>query len=314
MGHLQRRFGLSCDNLRALEMVTADGVVRRVDRDQHPDLFWAARGGGRGLGVVTSLEFDLHPVGPEVAVAQYVFPYEDAESVMRRFRDIAPTMPETVSPQLVLWSIPPDPSIPEEMHWKKAVFALGVYSGPAHEVGDLFSPLASLGDPLIDLSGTYPYTAVQSDIDALIPDGIRAYMKSHFADELSDAAIATLLEHDALRPSPVSLIAIRTLGGAVARVGADDTAYPHRNAVFNVSIDAFWDEPSTDEAAIAWARAMWDAFTPFSNGGVYINFSGMYDEAEETLPLVQGAHAARLNQVRATHDPDGIFAAAAGAP
>jgi FAD/FMN-containing dehydrogenase len=314
MGHLQRRHGLSCDNLRSIELVTADGMVRRASRHEHQDLFWAARGGGRGLGVVTSFEFDLHPIGPDVAVGQFIFPYEEAESVMRGFRDVAPTMPDTVSPELVIWSIPPDPEIPEEMHWSKAVFVLAVYAGSPTEAGDVFEPLEKLGTPIADLSGTYPYVAVQSDVDAMIPDGIRAYMKSHFADELSDDAITTLLEHDASRPSPLTLIAIRTLGGAVARFDRDDSAYAHRDATFNVSIDAFWDDAGLDETAVGWARSAWDAFAPFSTGGVYVNFSGLHDEADAVRPLVQGASAERLERIRAEYDPDGIFEAAAKAP
>ena len=314
MGHLQRSYGLSCDNVRSFEMVTADGMVRRVSPSEHPDLFWAARGGGRGLGVVTSFEFDLHRVGPDVAAAQVVFPYDQAESVMRRFRDLAPAMPETVSPELVLWSLPPDPDIPEEFQGSKAVFVLGVYSGPASEAGDVFAPFDTLGTPLIDLSSTVPYTAVQSDIDRFLPDGIRAYMKSHFADELSDAAIATLLEHDASRPNPSSLIAIRTLGGAISQVERDDSAYAHRGATFNVSVDAFWDDVELDDAAIGWARSTWDAFAPFSTGGVYVNFSGFHDEADGVRPMVHGDHAERLEEIRAEYDPDRIFEAAAKAP
>lgn len=314
MGHLQRRYGLSCDNLRSIEVVTADGMVRRASGDEHPDLFWAARGGGRGIGVVTEFEFDLHPVGPDVAVGQFIFPYDEAESVMRRFRELAPTMPETVSPELVVWSIPPDPDIPEEFHWVKAIFVMGVYSGPADEAGDVFAPFASLGTPFADVSGVVPYVAVQSDVDALIPDGIRAYMKSHFADALSDGAIATLLECDATRPSPLSLIAIRTLGGAVARRTDDDGAYAHRAARFNVSFDTFWEDPALDDTAVGWARSAWDAFAPYGTGGVYVNFSGLHDEADEVRASVQGASADRLARARAEYDPHGVFAAAAAAP
>ena len=314
MGHLQRRHGLSCDNLRSIELVTADGMVRHVSRDEHQDLFWAARGGGRGLGVVTSFEFDLHPIGPEVAVGQFIFPYEEAEGVMRSFRDLAPTMPDTVSPELLVWSIPPDPAIPEELHGSKAVFVMGVYAGPAADAGDVFAPYADLGTPLADLSGTYSYVAVQSDVDALIPDGIRAYMKSHFADDVSDEAIATLLEHDAWRPSPLSLIAIRTLGGAVDAADPDDSAYAHRGARFNVSVDAFWDDPQLDDTAIHWARSTWDAFSPFSTGGVYVNFSGLYDEAEDMRSAVQGSTTERLEGIRSEYDPEGIFDVAAKAP
>jgi FAD/FMN-containing dehydrogenase len=314
MGHLQRRHGLSCDNLRSIEIVTADGMVRQASRDEHPDLFWAARGGGRGLGVVTSFEFDLHPLGPEVAVGQLVFPYDDAERVMRGFREMAPRMPDTVSPELVLWSIPPDPGLPEELHWSKAVIVMGVYAGPAPEAGDVFAPFAELGTPVADLSGTYRYTAVQSDLDGLIPDGIRAYMKSHFADTLSDDAIAVLLEHDALRPSPMSLIAIRTLGGQIANVGVDDTAYAHRDAVFNVSVDAFWHDPALDDRAIAWGRSTWDAFAPFATGGVYMNFAGLRSDADDVRQSVQGANRDRLERIRSQYDPDAIFETAAKSP
>ena len=178
----------------------------------------------------------------------------------------------------------------------------------------MFEPLEKLGTPIADLSGTYPYVAVQSDVDAMIPDGIRAYMKSHFADELSDEAITTLLDHDASRPSPLTLIAIRTLGGAVARADRDDSAYAHRDATFNVSIDAFWDDAGLDETAVGWARSTWDAFAPFSTGGVYVNFSGLHDEADAVRPLVQGSTAERLARIRAEYDPDRIFDAAAKAP
>jgi FAD/FMN-containing dehydrogenase len=194
------------------------------------------------------------------------------------------------------------------------VFVLGVYAGAASDVGDLFAPFATLGNALADLSGTVPYAAVQSDLDALVPDGIRAYMKSHFADELSDAAIATLLEHDASRPDPMSLIAIRTMGGAVARVGTDHSAFAHRTATFNVSVDAFWDDPHLDDEAIGWARSTWDALAPFATGGVYINFAGLQDEADDLRASVHGNSTARLDQIRTEYDPDGIFAAAAAAP
>jgi FAD/FMN-containing dehydrogenase len=314
MGLVQRRFGLSCDNLRSIEIVSADGMVRTASRDEHPDLFWAARGGGRGLGVVTSFEFDLHPLGPDVAHAQIVYPYEQAVDVMRAFRDIAATMPETVSPELALWSVPPDPELPQEMHGMKAVFVGGVYAGPPGEADAALAPLRELGEPLVDLSATRPYVDVQQDLDALVPDGIRSYMKSHFADELSDDSIATLVECDAKRPNPLSLLVIRTLGGAVARVGDDESAYPHRSAAYNVSLDAFWDDPALDETAIEWSRSTWDAWRPFANGGVYVNFSGLEDEAEGLRTAVLGSSEARLDAIRAEYDPDGLFEAAAHAP
>jgi FAD/FMN-containing dehydrogenase len=314
MGLLQRRFGLSCDSLRSIEIVTADGVVRTASRDEHPDLFWAARGGGRGLGVVTSFEFNLHSLGPEVATVQRIYPYEDARTVMRAFRDVAASAPDTVSPELVLWSMPPDPEIPEELHGAKVVVVSAVYAGPPGEADEALAPLRTLGTPLANMSGTRQYVDVQSDIDELVPDGIRAYMKSHFADELDDDAVATLIECDQSRPTPESLIVIRTLGGAIARVKADESAYPHRSATYNISVDTFWTEPALDDTAIGWARSTWDAMKPFSTGGVYVNFSGLDDEARQLRNAVLGPSEARLETIRASYDPDGLFEAAAHAP
>lgn len=316
LGLLMRAYGLSCDNLRSVEIVTADGAVRTASRDEEPELFWALRGGGRGMGVVTSLDFGLYPLGPEVAMAQILYPYEEAETVLRAFRDAVPAMPRTVTPELALWSIPPDPAIPREMHGSKVVIAAGVYAGPAGDPAaeTALAPLKALGTPLADLSGQVPYVAVQSAQDEMFPDGGHYYMKSHFMDALSDEAIAALLAQDALRPTPQSLIVLRTLGGAVADVPADDSAYAHRSARFNLSVDATWDDPALDEDAVAWARSAWDAMLPFANGGTYVNFAGLDEESEALRPAEFGSHERRLERTRVRYDPDGLFTAAARRP
>ena len=309
MGVLQRAHGLSCDNLRSIEIVTADGAVRTASRDEHADLFWAARGGGRGIGVVTSLEFDLHPLGPDVAFGQFLYPYDDAESVMRGFRDL--DLPDSVSPELALWSIPPSPDVPAEMHGAKVVIVVGVYAGPAAEAGAVLAPLGRLGTPLVDASGTVPYTAVQSSVDAAFPDGGRYFMKSHFADAIGDDAIRAILDADRRRPTAESLIILRTLGGAVARVGEGESAFPHRTARYNVSFDATWSDPAQDDAAIGWARAAWDAYAPYARGGLYINFAGLDGEVPDVRRAALGGNAARLESVRQAYDPDDLFLAAA---
>jgi FAD/FMN-containing dehydrogenase len=314
MGLIMRAHGLACDSLRSVDIVTADGTVRRASRDEHPDLFWAVRGGGRGLGVVTSFEFDLHPLGPEVAVVQLFYAYDDAERLLRAWPEIARSMPESVTPQLILWSVPPDPSIPEEIHGSKIVLAIGMYAGPAADGAAALEPLRSLGKPLFEQSGTMRYADVQSAVDALFPPGGRYYMKSHFMDDLTPEAVATLLQWDARRPTPETLVAIRTLGGAVARVSAAESAFAHRSAAFNLSIDAGWTDPALDDAAIGWSRGAWDALRPFATGGMYVNFSGLGDEVDSAPDAVFGASQERLAQVRATYDPDGLFAAAARRP
>jgi FAD/FMN-containing dehydrogenase len=314
MGLLMRAHGLACDNMRAAEIVTADGVIRTASPDENPDLYWALRGGGRGLGVVTSFELALHPVGPDVAVAQVFYPYDQAERILRDWPALAASVPETVSPELLLWSIPPDPSIPPELHGTPTVVAVGVYAGRAEEGGAVLEPLSRLGTPLLELSGTMPYVGIQSSVDELFPAGGRYYMKSHFMDDLGADVIAVLLSADALRPTRESLFAIRTLGGAIARVGKDESAFPHRSATFNVSIDAGWSDPALDKTAIGWARQAWSALAPYATGGVYVNFSGLGEEADALRDAVYGSSADRLGAVRAAYDPGGLFAAAALQP
>ncbi|MFN2388827.1 MAG: FAD-binding oxidoreductase [Actinomycetota bacterium] len=312
LGVMMRTFGLSCDNLRSIEIVTADGKIRTASTDEHADLFWAARGGGRGLGAVTSFEFDLHPLGPEVATALVLYPYEDAENVLRAWRDYARQAPDSVAPGIGLWSIPPLPDVPEEQHGAPVVIVAGVFIGAPEQSGSVLRPLGELGTPLADMSGTVPYVDSQSALDELFPYGGRYYWKSHFFDELTDEAIAAIVEHDARRPSPESVIFIRTMGGAIARVGDDDTAFAHRSASFNLSVDASWSDPGLDVAAMEWARSTWDALRPFSTGGVYINFAGFDNDAERHALL--GRNQERLDSIRRAYDPYGLFEATAHRP
>ncbi|MFK4152718.1 FAD-binding oxidoreductase [Streptomyces fungicidicus] len=314
-GFLMRTFGLSCDNVRSLTVVTADGTVRTAGPEEEPELYWAARGGGRGIGVVTSFEFGLHPLGPEVTAVLALHPYERAEEVLRAWRDAAAVAPETITPELLLWSVPPDPAIPPDMHRANCVMVGAVYGGPPGAgAAEALAPQRELGPPLLDLSGTVPYVALQSANTWRFPDGERYFMKSHFMDELGDEAIGTLLNCYSRRPTPESLIVVRTLGGAVARVGPDETAFAHRSARFNVSIDAGWQDPATDGTAIGWARSSWDAMKPFSSGGTYVNFAGLGEDAGELRGAVFGSHEERLARTRAAYDPEGLFRSAARRP
>jgi FAD/FMN-containing dehydrogenase len=314
MGLVMRAHGLACDNLSAIEIVTAEGRVLRASEDEHPDLLWAARGGGRGLGVVTSFELDLHPLGPEVAFAQVLYSAREAESILRAWPELVLSVPESVTPQLLLWTIPADPAFPSELHGARVVIALGLFAGPAAEADAALAPFHRLGTPLLDMSGIAPYLAVQSSFDEVFPAGGRYYMKSHFMDDLGDPAIATLLDWDRRLPTSEALVALRTMGGAVSRIGAEESAYPHRSARFNLSFDAGWTDPARDEVTLGWARGAWDAMRPFATGGVYINFSGFGEEAEELRGAVFGSSAERLATIRAEHDPAGLFADAAHRP
>jgi FAD/FMN-containing dehydrogenase len=313
MGLLQRAFGLACDNVRSIEIVTADGVVRTASADEHTDLYWAARGAGRGLGVVTSFQYGLRPLGPAVAAGWVLYPPDDARTVVRAWRDAALASPRTISPELLLWAVPPDPEIPAELHGKPTVMALGLFAGdPAESTGTL-APFAELADPMLDLSGTMPYADLQCSADELFPEGNRYYFKSHFADEISEAAIDALVTSFERRPTADSIVVVRTLGGAVDEVSSAESAYPHRGRRFNVSFDAAWSEPRDDARAVGWARDSWTAYRRFAAGGVYVNFAGFDDEPDVTNADTLGSQA-RLTAVRSAYDPDGLFAAAAKRP
>ncbi len=314
LGLLGRAFGLACDGLRSIEIVTADGMVRTASREEHPELLWAARGGGRGLGVVTSFEFDLKPLGPEVFNATTIHAYDDAADVLRAFCDLAPTMPESVTPELYFIDVPPIPDFPEDLHGRRVLLVSGIYAGPVDEAVAILEPLIKLGKPMADVSSPVPYAELQSSFDGMFPDDGRYYMKSHFMDEMTDEAIAALLEVDGQRDHVKALIALRTMGGAIGRVGADESAFAHRTAVFNLSMDTKWTDPAHDEEGIAWARTSWDAIRPYATGGVYINFSGTSDEAADLRGSVLGASEERLARVRRDYDPDGLFESAAHSP
>jgi FAD/FMN-containing dehydrogenase len=307
LGLAQRAFGLACDNLRSIEIVTADGQVRTASAREQPDLFWAARGGGRGLGVVTAFEFGLHPLGPDVAVGQVAFAYDEARTVLRRWRDRAIGAPETISPELVLWELPPDPALPASLHGTSVCMNAAVYAGDPGEAGPVLAPFRTLGREVVDMSGVMPYVTVQSSFDPLAPPGGRYYFKSHFLEALTDEAIDELIACDRDRPRSKAIVVIRTLGGAIDRVSPGESAFAHRGARFNLSFDGLWTDPAEDDLVIGWCRRTFDRMRPFATGGIYVNFAGFDDEPDVTEASIAGAHAARLARVRATYDPDGLF-------
>ncbi len=311
LGLMQCTHGLSCDNVLSMTVVTADGAVRTASADENPDLFWALRGAGRGLGVVTEFEFALHPLGPDVAGAAFAYPVESAGAVFRAWRELARKATDTVAPQFALWALPPFPGLPEEFVGVPVVLAVGTYIGDPADAGPVLEPFARLGEPLLDLSETTTWIEAQSAFDFALPDGGRYYWKSHFIDDLDDATIDLIVARTAHRPDPNSAVFVRTLGGAIDRVGADETAFAHRGARFNVSIDGVWRGPALDAASIAWVRGLWTALEPASRG-VYLNFAGFDDDGVRSLVL--GAHEERVDRIRRTYDPEGLFEVAAHRP
>jgi FAD/FMN-containing dehydrogenase len=303
----RRAHGMSIDNLVACELVTADGRYLRAGEDEHPDLFWALRGGGGNFGVVTAFEYRAHPLGPDVYLAQTFYPLEQAKEVLTGWRDAIDGAPDEVTSDAAFWAFPALPEIPEEMHGVRFVVVQARYAGPADEGEKVLRPLRELGTPLLDASRVDPYLALQSAFDAFVPSGRRYYWKGLYLNGLDDAAIDLITEHSLAKPSSDTLVMLRQLGGAMGRVPAEATAFGDRSAPFHLSIDSTWDAPEGDAGNISWTRAFWSDAQRFSSGQVYFNFAGLLEEGEAAVRSSFGRNYERLVDVKTAYDPDNVF-------
>lgn len=307
-GWLRNKYGLTCDCLRSVDIVTADGQLLTASQDRHADLFWGIQGGGGNFGIVTSFEFQLYPVGPQVVLCAPMYPAADAPRIYRAWRDFMMTAPDEFSCDASLWTIPPHPNFPPEVWGKDIILFIGIYCG-ALEAGEAFiEPLRKLGEPILDLSGCWSYLQVQQAFDPLFPKGEFAhYWKSLYLDRLDDTTIDLIVEHYQARPSSRTLIPIRHLGGAVRRVTGTATAFGDRSAPFLISIDSTWQQPQKAEANIAWTRTFWTALHPYSSGKTYFNFPGLLEEGDELVRVTFGANHERLVALKNKYDPSNLF-------
>lgn len=306
MGFLRRKHGLSCDSLKSVDLVTAEGQCLTASADEHAELFWGIRGGGGNLGVVTSFAFHLHPVGPALYEANVWYPLEQGREILRGWRDYAERSPDEVSSYALVWSMPAIPDLPVELHGQPVLIVGSIYAGDIADGERVLAPLRQLGTPVLDLSMPTTYHAVQTGFDPFLPDGIRAYWKSVYLDSLEDAAIEVVLNAAADRPSPMPLLVIRHLGGAIGRIGAEETAYPHREAQYIASFDACWTERDRDDDHITWAREGWAALQPHATGGQYLNFTSAGDD-ESPARAAHGTNFERLAALKAHYDPRNLF-------
>lgn len=307
MGFLRRKYGLSCDNLISVDVVTADGRFLKASAEQNADLFWGLRGGGGNFGIVTSFEFQLHPVGPEVMALSVIYPFEQAETVLRGWREFTATAPDEISSACNVWSIPALPDFPEAWHGRTVVFIEGIYAGPVTVGKRAVQPLRELGTPLVDLSGPSLYTTVQSEFDSFVPAGNLYYWKSINVDTLTDEVIALIVRAAADRPTPETLFVLRHLGGAINRVDPDATAYGARTALYNLSFDTSWTDPAQTAHNVAWTRAVWDEASQHTAQGVYLNFPGFLEEGDAMLRRAYGRNYERLVALKNTYDPGNLF-------
>jgi len=304
----RRRDGMTVDNLVSAEVVLADGRRVRASADEHPDLHWAIRGGGGNFGIVTSFELALHELGPEVFRTFVAYPIEDAARVLAGWRDAVADAPDELSTVGFIWSLPVVPELPEHLRGLAYAGVSGMWAGDPADGERAARPLRELATPLLDMSGITTYLELQRELDAYFPAGLRYYWKALYLDELSEPAIDTTVDWSLRRPSERSLIVIRHCGGAMSRVGAEETAFGDRSSEWMLSIDATWDDPADDERNIGWTRAFWDDCHRFSqHGKTYFNFPGLLEEGDAAVRASYGANHARLARIKAEYDPGNLF-------
>ena len=310
IGWIRNKCGLSCDNLIAAEVVTANGELVTASEKENKELLWGLRGGGGNFGVVTSFEFKLHAVGPIVAAAFPMYPIETAPQVLRKWRDFVATMPDEITSAAIMWTMPVDPHLPPGVQGRAVIITGGVYAGDPNEGEQALQPLREFGEPLGEITGQLPYRMVQAAFDPFFPNtgAVHSYWKSVYANELTDDLIDILADLGKNRSSSYSLINVPHFGGAVRRVKPADTAFWTRDASFMLSIDGNWTDPSEREQHVAWVRQAWDRLQPHSTGAVYLNFMG--EETQDSDALVRSAFGdnyERLVELKGKYDPTNLF-------
>jgi FAD/FMN-containing dehydrogenase len=307
VSHQRRRDGMTVDNLVSAEVVLADGRRVRADADEHPDLYWALRGGGGNFGVVTSFELRLHELGPEVFAVNVAYPLEDAARVLRGWRDAVADAPDALSTAGFVWSLPAVDALPEPLRGLPYVGVAGMWAGDPADGERATRSLRELGTPLLDLSGRVPYLDFQQSLDPFFPAGVRRHWKALYLDGLADPAVDVTVDWSLRRPSNDTLVIIRHCGGAIARVGAEETAFGDRSSEWMLSIDSSWHDAADDEANVAYTRAFFGAATAFSDGKTYFNFPGLLEEGQAAVRASYGANHRRLARIKAEYDPENRF-------
>ena len=307
VGWLMRKHGLTVDNLLAADVVTADGKLLRASQDEHPNLFWALRGGGGNFGVVTSFEFRLHRVGPTVLAGPILWDASDAGEVLRFYRDFVRDASDELGTVVRFGAAPPLPVIPEDLHWRSVVMIGTCYAGPIEDGARVLRPLRAFGTPLLDLVGPAPYVKFQSALDSTVPHGWNYYWKSTHLPELRDDLIDVIAGHAFSCSSPRSYAAMFHLKGAVSRVANGGTAFGNRQASHAITLDAVW-RPGEDfgDRDTAWTRAFFAALGRFREG-VYVNFLGGDEDHGRVREAYGDSIYNRLVDVKTTYDPDNVF-------
>lgn len=295
LGRLARKYGATCDNLLAAEVVLADGTCVTARPEENPDLFWGLRGGGGNFGVVAAFTYRLHPVGPTLLGGMLLHDFARAREALRFYRDFCRSAPDEVSADVAMLTSPDG---------QKVLAIAACYIGPLDEGERVLRPLRQFGPPLADQIAATQYTSLQISVDSPLPRGRRYYWKAHLLKQLDDPMIDILVAGFARVPSPMSILVLQLFGGAVARVNQTATAYAHRNATFDCIPICAWEDPADDERNVAWGRGLWEELRPYA-GEVYVNNLG--DEGEERVRAAFGANYERLGALKRRYDPTNFF-------
>jgi FAD binding domain/Berberine and berberine like len=307
-GWLERKCGLTSDSLVAAEVVTADGCVVRCSRDDNAELFWGLRGGGGNFGVVTMFEFRAHQIGPIIYGGMLACLPDKAGEILAFMRDYMADAPEDLGSGVAFVSAPPEPFVPPEMHFKPITGVILCWSGSPEEGEKVIAPIREVAQPVMDMVGPMPYAALQGMLDGGGPKGIRAYMKAEFMPELTDDAIAELVQHGSDRPSPTTQLLLEPLGGAIAKVSDDDSALGRRDVPWCYHALAMWMEPDqeTEDTHRAWAAELSEGMRPHTTPGVYLNYTS--DQGEQRVRETFGPEKyARLVALKDRYDPSNLF-------
>jgi len=304
IGYLTRRYGLTIDNLLAVEMVLSDGRFVSASAKENPDLFWAVRGGGGNFGVVTSFLFKAQRVHT-VYGGPMLWPIEDAAEIMRWYRDFIAKAPDDVHGFFAFLTVPPAAPFPAHLHNKKMCGIVWCYTGPIKKGEKVFKPIRSMKPPALDLVGPIPHPALQSMHDGLYPPGHQWYWKADFVRSLPDEAIAAHVKYAAKMPSMQSTMHLYPINGAAGRVKKRATPWGYRDATWSSVIVGVDPDPANKEKISTWAKEYWSALHPYSAGGAYVNF--MMEEGEDRIRATYGKNYGRLAKIKKRYDPSNLF-------
>jgi len=307
-GWLERKCGLTADNLLSADIVTADGSLLTASENENEELFWGLRGGGGNFGVVTSFEYRLHEIGPIIYGGMLVCPPDRAGEVLSFMRDYMADAPDDLGGAVAFVSAPPEPFVPPEMHFKPVLGIVVCWTGSMEEGERVLAPIREVAQPMMDMVQPMPYTALQQMLDAGGPKGTRAYMKAEFLPDLDDEVIGKLVKHGNNRVGPMAQLLMEPMGGAIGRVGEDDTALGRRDVPWCYHALALWMEPDaeTADAQTAWARGLSEDLKPHITAGVYLNYTS--DEGEDRVRSSYGEQKyARLVALKDRYDPTNLF-------